>query len=111
MIIKDATEANWDELTKKSDKPVISMFYMVSCPACEKMKPQFEALAEKFGDDVNFIRIEAMNNLPITNKYGILAAPAFKFFSNGKLDESIDVDLLRGEDFDEAVSDWINKIV
>lgn len=111
MTIKDADSESWDDLIKNSDKPVISMFYMVSCPACQKMKPLFESLANKYGDKINFIRIEAMDNLDITKKYGILAAPSFKFFKNGSQDSSIDVDLYREEDFTNAVSNWIEKAV
>ncbi|NLI62379.1 MAG: thioredoxin family protein [Methanosarcinaceae archaeon] len=111
MTITEANSENWNDLTIAADKPVISMFYMVSCPACNKMKPLFEDLSNKFGDRINFIQIEAMDNYDITEKYGILAAPSFKFFKNGGQDKSIDIDLLRGDDFSEAVSSWIEKSV
>ena len=63
----------------------MTMFYIETCPHCQKMKPVFEDLEKKYGGKVSFARINAMDYLPITQRYGIAAAPGFKFFKKGKL--------------------------
>jgi len=85
MAIINATEKTWNDIISNPEKPVMTMFYIETCPHCQKMKPVFEDLEKKHGDKVSFARINAMDHLDITRRYGIAAAPAFKFFKNGKL--------------------------
>jgi len=85
MAIINATDKTWNEIISNQEKPVMTMFYIETCPHCQKMKPVFEDLEKKHGGKVSFARINAMEYLNITKSYGIAAAPAFKFFKNGKL--------------------------
>lgn len=90
MTITEADKTNWESLISEKSKPVIAMFYMVSCPSCNKIKPVFEDLAEKDSDKVSFIKIEAMDNIDITNSYGIRSTPMFLIFRNGELIKTLD---------------------
>ncbi|WNY26558.1 thioredoxin family protein [Methanolapillus ohkumae] len=102
--ITEATTKTWDSIIESSDKPVIGMFYMTTCTHCQRMKPVFEELSEKYGKKVTFVRIEAMDNIDITKRYGIRAAPAFKYFKNGKLLNETDV-ALSAEQVTQIVAD------
>ncbi|WNY25185.1 thioredoxin family protein [Methanolapillus millepedarum] len=94
----EATSKTW-ETSITSDKPVISMFYMMNCTHCQRMKPVFEELADKYKNKVTFVRVEAMENIDVTKKYGIKAAPTFKYFKEGKLlneaDQALSADELK----------------
>ena len=83
--IIEADAKTWDEIISGKKKPVITMFYMETCPHCRQMKPVFEELAHKHGDQITFVRIDAVAHMDITNRYNLSAAPAFKFFKNGQL--------------------------
>jgi len=83
--IIEASDQTWNEIISDKKKPVMTMFYIESCPHCQKMKPVFEALADQYSSQITFVRINAMTYLDITQKYNIYAAPAFKFFKNGQL--------------------------
>jgi len=85
MAIIEATDKTWDAIISNQEKPVMTMFYMETCPHCQKMKPVYEDLEKKYGSKVSFVRINAMDYLDITKRYGIVAAPGFKFFKSGKL--------------------------
>ncbi|MCL2863459.1 MAG: thioredoxin family protein [Methanimicrococcus sp.] len=85
MTIIEATDKTWDDIISNKEKPVITMFYMETCSHCQKMKPVFEDLEKRYGGKVSFARINAMDYLNITRRYGIVAAPGFKFFKSGKL--------------------------
>lgn len=88
--ITEATAQTWASQISDLSRPIIAMFYMVSCPACNKIKPVFESLASAFSDRVSFIRIEAMDNLSVTNSYGIRTAPTFLLFKDGSLFQTLD---------------------
>ncbi|MDR0767539.1 MAG: thioredoxin family protein [Methanosarcinales archaeon] len=85
MTITEATTETWDSLISNKEKPVMTMFYMESCPHCARMKPVFAELDQKYGGKVSFVQINAMNHMGITKRYGITAAPGFKIFKDGKL--------------------------
>ncbi|MDR2944460.1 MAG: thioredoxin family protein [Methanosarcinales archaeon] len=104
MAIIEATDKTWDEVISHQEKPVITMFYMESCPHCQKMKPVFDDLDTKYGGKVSFARINAMDFLDITKKYGIVAAPAFKIFKNGALVNE-DNDVMKPEELEQIAKD------
>lgn len=104
MTITEATAQTWDSLISNNEKPVMTMFYMESCPHCAKMKPVFEDLDQKYGDKVSFVRINAMDFLDITKRYGIVAAPGFKFFKGGNLLND-DNDAMKPEQLEAVAKD------
>lgn len=107
MTITEATAATWDSLISNKDKPVMTMFYMETCPHCEKMKPVFADLDKKYGDKVSFVRINAMEYLDITKRYGIVAAPGFKFFKDGNLLNE-DNEVMKPEQLEAIAKDLAN---
>lgn len=104
MTITEATADSWDALIANTEKPVMSMFYMETCPHCEKMKPVFAELDQKYGDKISFVRINAMDYLDITKRYGIVAAPGFKFFKEGRLLNQ-DNEVLNADQLNQVAAD------
>lgn len=104
MTIIDADADTWDSIISNKEKPVMTMFYMETCPHCQKMKPVFEDLDKKYGDKVSFARINAMDYLDITKRYGIVAAPGFKFFKNGELLNE-DNEVMKPEQLEQIAKD------
>jgi len=104
MTITEATADTWDSIISNNEKPVMAMFYMETCPHCEKMKPVFAGLDQKYGDQISFVRINAMDFLDITKRYGIVAAPGFKFFKDGNLLNE-DNDVLKAEQLEQIAAD------
>ena len=107
MSIIEATAETWNSVISNKEKPVMTMFYMETCPHCEKMKPVFAELDQKYGNKVSFVKINAMNYLNITGKYGIVAAPGFKFFKGGELLNK-DNDTMKPEQLEQIASDLAN---
>ena len=107
MTIAEATADTWDSIISNREKPVMTMFYMESCPHCEKMKPVFADLDQKYGDKISFVRINAMDHLDITKRYGIVAAPGFKFFKEGSL-LNADNDVMKAEQLEKIAQDLAN---
>ena len=48
MAIKEATDATFEELVLKNDKPVVVDFWAVWCGPCKMVAPEMEKLAEKY---------------------------------------------------------------
>jgi len=82
--IIELNDSNWEKSVEKGEKPVMVMFYSISCPHCMAMEPHFEKYADEFKDKVVFARVNAANNPITTSRYGVMGTPTFKFFCNGK---------------------------
>jgi thioredoxin-like negative regulator of GroEL len=86
MKINDVVEvedSTWEKIIEKSKKPVMVMFYHMTCPYCQQMKPYFEGYAEEFKDKVVFARIDVAQNRFVAGRYNVMGVPAFKFFCEG----------------------------
>jgi len=110
MAITEATADTWDSIISNNEKPVMTMFYMETCPHCEKMKPVFADLDQKYGGKISFVRINAMDYLDITKRYGIVAAPGFKFFKDGNLLND-DNDVMKAEQLEQIAADLASGIL
>ncbi|MBC8319688.1 MAG: thioredoxin [Bacteroidetes bacterium] len=79
------TDANFEELALKSDKPVIVDFWAVWCGPCRIIGPVVEEIGNEFGDKVLVGKIDVDHNPETAKKYGIRNIPTLLFFKNGEV--------------------------
>lgn len=79
------TDANFEELALKSDKPVIVDFWAVWCGPCRIIGPVVEEIGNEFGDKVLVGKIDVDHNPETVKKYGIRNIPTLLFFKNGEV--------------------------
>ena len=68
----------------KSDKPVVVDFYSEECPPCSALAPIFERMAEKYGEQMRFVRIFRQQNRQLAESYNIKSSPTIMFFKDGQ---------------------------
>ena len=79
------TDANFDELALKSDKPVMVDFWAEWCGPCRMVGPIVEELSNDFSDKAVVGKVNVDNNPGISMKYGIRNIPTILFFKNGEV--------------------------
>ena len=67
-----------------SPVPVVVDFFSTECPPCEALAPKFEALADKYGDKVRFLKIFRQGSRELADKLGVSSSPTLIFFKGGK---------------------------
>ncbi len=67
-----------------SPVPVILDFFSTECPPCEALAPKFEALADRYGDRVRFVKIFRQGNRDLAQKLGVTGSPTLLFFKGGQ---------------------------
>ncbi|MCQ1535462.1 thioredoxin family protein [Methanosarcina sp. KYL-1] len=82
--VVEIEDATWGTQVESSKKPVIVMFYSLSCPFCKAMEPYFEEYAKEFRDSAVFARMNVTINTWTAERYGVQGTPTFKFFCHGK---------------------------
>ncbi len=67
-----------------ADAPVILDFFSTECPPCEALAPKFEAMADKFGGQVRFLKIFRQGNRELATRLSVTSSPTLLFFKGGK---------------------------
>lgn len=81
----ELTDANFDEIVLKSDKPVIVDLWAVWCGPCRMVGPIVEEIGNDYKDKVVVGKLDVDGNPAITSRYGIRNIPTILFFKDGEV--------------------------
>ena len=83
MAIKVATDATFEELVLKNDKPVVVDFWAVWCGPCKLVAPEMEKLSEKYEGLVDVVKVDVDHNPGLSQAYQIMSIPTIAYFKPG----------------------------
>ncbi len=79
------TDANFDEMVLKADKPVMVDFWAEWCGPCRVIGPLVNEIAEEYKDKVIVGKLDVDSNPAVSSKYGIRNIPTVLYFKNGQV--------------------------
>lgn len=79
------TDASFDEVVLKSDKPVLVDFGAEWCGPCRTLGPIIEELATEYEGRVVVGKVDVDNNQEFTAKYGVRNIPTVLVFKDGEV--------------------------
>jgi len=80
--------ADWQGL-ETSAKPVFLDFWADWCGPCKMLGPTFERLAEKYGEQVTFAKINVDDLPDVANKFAIRSIPTLVLLQGGNVVERL----------------------
>lgn len=83
MAIKVATDATFEELVLKNEKPVVVDFWAVWCGPCKLVAPEMEKLSEKYDGIVDVVKVDVDQNPGLSQAYQIMSIPTIAYFKPG----------------------------
>jgi thioredoxin 1 len=81
----EITDANFEELVLKADKPVLVDFWAEWCGPCRMVGPVVEDISKDYSGRAVVGKVNVDNNPGISMKYGIRNIPALLFFNKGEI--------------------------
>ncbi|TAH00693.1 MAG: thioredoxin [Sphingobacteriales bacterium] len=81
----EITDANFEELVLKADKPVLVDFWAEWCGPCRMVGPVVEELAKDFDGKALVGKVNVDHNPEISVKFGIRNIPALLIFKDGEI--------------------------
>ena len=79
------TDASFDEVVLKSDKPVLVDFWATWCGPCRMLAPVIEELATEYEGRVVVGKVDVDNNQEFAAKYGVRNIPTVLVFKDGEV--------------------------
>ncbi|WP_413511249.1 thioredoxin [Myroides odoratus] len=81
----EITDATFEEVVLKSDKPVLVDFWAVWCGPCKMLAPVVSELSKDFEGTAVIGKVDVDNNQEFASKYGIRNIPTVLVFKNGEV--------------------------
>ncbi|MFV0290514.1 MAG: thioredoxin [Mangrovibacterium sp.] len=81
----EVTEANFEEVVLKSDKPVLVDFWAEWCGPCRMIAPIVEELSKDYEGKAVVVKVDVDSSAEISMKYGIRNIPTLLVFKNGEV--------------------------
>jgi thioredoxin 1 len=99
--------ADWQGV-ETSTKPVFLDFWANWCGPCKMLGPTFERLAEKFGEQVTFAKVDVDELPDVANKFAIRSIPTLILLQNGNVVERL-VGLRSEQELAQVLSRYANS--
>ncbi|SFJ56894.1 thioredoxin [Myroides guanonis] len=81
----EITDATFDEVVLKSDKPVVVDFWAAWCGPCKLLGPVIEELSGDFDGKAVVGKVDIDSNQEFAAKYGVRNIPTVLIFQNGEV--------------------------
>ena len=81
----EITDANFEELVVKSDKPVVIDFWAVWCGPCRMIAPLIEEMSKEYVGKAVIGKLDVDNNPAVTTRFNVRNIPTVLFVKNGEV--------------------------
>ncbi len=85
----EITDANFEELVLKADKPVVLDLWATWCGPCRMIAPHIDAMAEEFEGKAVVGKVDVDSNPEISTRYSVMNIPTVLFIKDGEMVDKV----------------------
>ena len=89
----------------KNEGIVVVYFFATWCAPCQMLAPVLIELEKKYGDEVEFYKVNIDESEDAAIRYGVSSVPTLIFFKNGE-----EIDRQVGFADEDELSNWIEEM-
>jgi thioredoxin 1 len=87
--IEEVNDGNFAKIVLGSNRPVLVDFWAQWCAPCRALAPIVEAVAERYGENAQVVKLNIDGNPSVVEKFQIEAIPTLIVFQDGEEKERI----------------------
>ncbi len=88
MKVKELNDETFFKVIKEGEKLKVIDCYSPRCAPCKVLEPVMEKFVDEF-PDVEFYRIDVVENYKVMKEFGIFSVPCILFFKKGQLQSEV----------------------
>jgi thioredoxin 1 len=85
MATVEVTDATFDQVVLKSDKPVLVDYWADWCAPCKQIAPVLEELSNTYAGQLVIAKIDTNTNMNTPARFGVMGLPTLHIFSGGEI--------------------------
>ena len=88
-LVGNVSDGEFQKDVLSSDKPTLVDFWAEWCAPCRAIAPAVEELSRKYGNQVNFRKLNIDENPSTPMQYGVKGIPTLILFKNGEIVDQV----------------------
>src|SRR6056297_1635656 len=98
---------NFEELVLNSEGYMLVDYWGDACQPCKELMPDVEALSEKYGDKIEFAKLNTTKARRVAISQGVLGLPTLILYKDGEKVEEINKDNANKEYIEKVVKKYV----
>jgi len=105
-MIEDLSQDNFAEKVIDSGTPSVIDFWAPWCVPCKPVGTILEKLSSKYDGQINFFKVDVIENLPLAEKLNIQSVPTIVFYKDPE-----HINIQRGTAKEEQLKEKIDALL